>query len=75
MVGYIKRIYDLKGFGFIIPDDAGPDIFFHARSMADGTRFEDLKEGDEVEFVVRESAKGWTAFNLKVTCPITSISQ
>jgi len=37
-----------KGFGFI--DYEGRSIFFHASGMATKGTFDELREGDEVEF-------------------------
>ena len=49
MQGTIKTIRDDKGFGFIRPDDANQDLFFHSSAVADGM-FAQLREGDRVEF-------------------------
>jgi cold shock CspA family protein len=45
-VGKVRRLNE-KGFGFIDYDTKS--IFFHASGMKQGT-FDDLREGDEVEF-------------------------
>jgi CspA family cold shock protein len=63
--GTIKKIIKDKGFGFIIPDDGSDEVFFHRSKMAPKHYFEDLREGDEVEFEVRRGEKGPQAFNLK----------
>ncbi|HEY8599314.1 MAG TPA: cold shock domain-containing protein [Thermomicrobiales bacterium] len=47
--GTIKTVRDDKGFGFIRPEDGGQDVFFHASSVQD-TTFDQLREGDRVEF-------------------------
>lgn len=65
MFGTIKKIVQDKGFGFIVPDDGSDDVFFHRSRMAPKAYFEDLREGDEVEFQVRKGDKGPQAFNLK----------
>jgi CspA family cold shock protein len=65
MFGTIKRIVRDKGFGFIVPDDGSDEVFFHRTRMAPKVYFEDLREGEEVEFQVRKGEKGPQAFNLK----------
>ncbi len=66
MTGTIKKIIKGKGFGFITPDEGNEDVFFHSSRLAAKIYFEDLREGDEVEFQVRPGEKGPQAFNLKV---------
>jgi len=46
-VGSIRRLSD-KGFGFI--EYEGKSIFFHASAMTAQGAFDQLREGDEVEF-------------------------
>jgi CspA family cold shock protein len=65
MYGTIKKIVRDKGFGFIIPDDGGDDVFFHRSRLAPKVVFEDLREGDSVEFQVTKGEKGPQASNLK----------
>jgi cold shock protein len=65
MYGTIKKIVRDKGFGFIVPDDGSNDVFFHRSRVAPKVVFEDLREGEEVEFEVRPGDKGPQAFNLK----------
>ena len=61
--GTVKWFSDAKGYGFITPDDGGPDLFVHFTSIADGG-FRTLAEGSKVEFEVREGRKGMEAFNV-----------
>ena len=57
MQGVIKRLTD-KNFGFIEVEGQEKDLFFHANEL-DGVTFEELKEGDTVEFEVdNENPKG-----------------
>ena len=65
MFGTIKKIVKDKGFGFIIPDDGGDEVFFHRSRLGPKVYFEDLREGDEVQFEVRPGEKGPQAFNLR----------
>ena len=65
MTGTIKRIVGEKGFGFITPDDGSEDVFFHRSRLGPKLRFEDLREGEEVEFQTRPGDKGPQAFDVK----------
>jgi cold shock protein len=54
--GTIKRLTD-RGFGFIAVEGSDKDLFFHSNELV-GVSFNDLKEGDKVQFEVSESPKG-----------------
>ena len=62
--GKIKKIME-KGFGFISPDDGGKDVFFHATNTSDLVEFNDLKEGDAVEFERKSGDRGPYADDVK----------
>jgi CspA family cold shock protein len=47
--GQIKRLVRDRGFGFVRPEGATEDIFFHS-SAIQGALFDDLNEGQNVEF-------------------------
>jgi CspA family cold shock protein len=64
MKGTIKRLVTEKNFGFITPDGADKDVFFHASSLAAGLNFTDLQVGDVVTFETEESEKGPRAVNV-----------
>ena len=49
--GQIKRLERDRGFGFIRPEGATEDVFFHSSAMQ-GVLFDDLNEGQNVEFEV-----------------------
>ncbi|HTM67857.1 MAG TPA: cold shock domain-containing protein [Candidatus Binatia bacterium] len=63
MQGTIKRLVD-KGFGFITPDGGDKDVFFHTSALV-GVAFNELKEGDKVEFETEDSDKGPRAKDVK----------
>jgi CspA family cold shock protein len=47
--GTITRIVRDRGFGFIRPEGATDEVFFH-RSAVEQPSFDDLNEGQAVEF-------------------------
>ena len=61
--GKIKRIMD-KGFGFI-ETDGGQDLFFHSSVVEQG-RFDDLREGQLVEYTEGRGPKGPCAERVQV---------
>ncbi len=63
--GKIARLMD-KGYGFISRDGEEKDLFFHANELQ-GVEFNDLREGDEVEFEATEGPKGPQASNVQKT--------
>jgi cold shock protein len=63
MNGTIKRLTD-KGFGFIAAND-GSEYFFH-QSVCNGTRFDELREGQRVTFDRGQGPKGPRAENVTV---------
>ena len=59
MTGTIKKLTD-KNFGFITQDAGGNDLFFHANNLVD-VDFNELQEGDKVEFEITDTPKGQAA--------------
>jgi len=60
--GKIAKVMD-KGFGFIAVEGQEKDLFFHMNELQN-VHFDDLKEGDEMEFEVAEGQKGPSAVNV-----------
>jgi len=54
--GKIARLTD-RGFGFIKREGADKDLFFHSKELQN-VQFDELREGDAVQFEVSESPKG-----------------
>ncbi|WP_029138521.1 cold-shock protein [Nakamurella lactea] len=55
--GTVKWFNAEKGFGFITPDDNGPDVFVHY-SEIQSTGYRSLEENQRVEFTVTQGNKG-----------------
>jgi len=55
--GSVKWFNDSKGYGFIQPDDGGPDLFVHFSAIqSDGHK--SLFEGDKVSFDAEDDPRG-----------------
>jgi CspA family cold shock protein len=63
--GTVKWFNDTKGFGFIVQDGGGADVFCH-QSAIQATGFRSLQEGQKVEFDVKQGPKGLQAENVRV---------
>lgn len=63
--GTVKTWKDEKGFGFIVPDGGGSDIFCHFSGIVQtGRGRRNLVEGQRVTFEVVEGQKGREARNV-----------
>lgn len=58
-VGSVVRFDEVRGYGFIAPDDGGEDVFVHANDLlADKSLF---KAGAKVEFEISQGERGLKA--------------
>ena len=60
--GIVKFFSDLKGFGFIKPDEGDKDLFIHRSNVNTSNHM--LQEGQRVEFEVITGNKGPEASNV-----------
>jgi len=64
LVGTVKWFNDAKGFGFIEPEEGGPDVFAHFSAIEmDG--FRTLKQGSKVSYELVQGPKGNLAQNIR----------
>jgi cold shock protein len=61
--GTVKWFSQEKGYGFIIPDEGGEDLFVHFSAIA-GSGFKSLHEGEKVSYEVGQGQKGPQAQNV-----------
>ncbi|MGP7982968.1 cold-shock protein [Rhodoblastus sp.] len=57
-IGTVKWFNPTKGFGFIQPDNGGPDVFVHI-SAVERAGMQTLNEGQKIQFeLVRDAKSG-----------------
>jgi len=59
--GTVKFFNEAKGFGFIVDNASGEEIFVHASGLIDNVR-----EGDQVTFSTERGKKGMNAVDVKI---------
>jgi CspA family cold shock protein len=59
--GTVKFFNESKGFGFVIENGTKEEYFLHVSGLID-----EVREGDEVEFELKEGRKGLNAVNVRV---------
>ena len=63
-LGKVKWFNNAKGYGFILPENGGEDLFAHYSSVEmDG--YKTLRAGDDVEFEIEEGPKGSHAVHIR----------
>ena len=64
--GTVKWFNTVKGFGFIVPDEGGKDVFVHITAVQ-RAGLRNLAEGQKVEFEVTMERGKAAATDLKVS--------
>lgn len=59
--GTVKFFNDSKGYGFITEEGSNSEYFVHISGLID-----EVRQGDTVEFELKEGKKGMNAVNVKV---------
>ena len=52
-IGEVKWFNNAKGWGFIVPEEGGEDIFVHFSSIQ-GTGYKTLTAGQSVDFTIQK---------------------
>jgi CspA family cold shock protein len=63
--GTVKWFNESKGFGFIVQENGGDDVFVHFNAIQ-GSGFKTLAEGQRVQFDVQKGPKGLQAANVVI---------
>ena len=59
--GTVKFFNESKGFGFIVEEGTNNEYFVHVSGLID-----EVNEGDDVEFELKEGRKGMNAVSVRV---------
>ena len=62
--GTVKWFDQVRGFGFVTPDDGGQDVFLHSSVLHRAGR-QDVQQGEKVSLEVRDGQRGRQAVVLK----------
>jgi CspA family cold shock protein len=64
LTGTVTGFDDNKGYGFIVPDGGGEDLFAHGRDfLSDGSRT--LQDNQRVQFTLTQGPRGGLASNIR----------
>lgn len=59
--GQVKFFDESKGFGFVVEEESKREYFVHVSGLID-----EINEGDQVEFDLKEGRKGMNACEVRV---------
>ncbi|WP_263407306.1 cold-shock protein [Micromonospora craniellae] len=58
------RFDEVKGYGFIAPEEGGEDVFVHANDLMDGKQA--ITPGTRVEFQIKEGERGLKGYDVRL---------
>lgn len=67
MTGRVLRFDEVRGYGFIAPDEGGEDVFMHANDLLDEKYL--YGEGCQVEFLLEMGEKGPKGSEIRLLTP------
>lgn len=70
--GEVKWFNNAKGWGFIIPEGGGTDIFVHYSSI-NGTGYKTLIAGQSVSYELGRGERGDHATNVAALCEVAEV--
>lgn len=63
--GTVMRFNKIKGYGFIVPDSGGDEVFVHF-SNVQSEGYKELKEGQRVNYVLQQGERGVFATQVSI---------
>lgn len=63
--GEVVRYEPAKGYGFILPDGGGPDVFLHVSQLVHGMEPDRLKPHVRVMYQVAQDTRGSKAMHIR----------
>ncbi len=73
-IGKVKWFNNAKGYGFILPEGGGEDLFAHYSSI-EMEGYKTLKAGQDVEYERLEGPKGFHAVNIRAMGAVAEAKQ
>jgi CspA family cold shock protein len=65
--GRVVKFDEVRGYGFVAPDDGGEDVFVHANDLLVDKRA--FTPGTSVEFELMDSGRGRKGYDVRIVAP------